>query len=819
MTLGDVHAEDNVPLDRNCCPLTSHLLLTQVIHGLEGLFRNAFNKNPDAWQVSQPAVNLFYYVPRFQSCFQVVPFKPEHRNISLAGSESPFFQDLTTQSPTHYLRDDELRVLTEHAMHRPHVKDALADVGARGAYEFLDVHNGTTRSLLYSILSRFNSDPVGFVNALESPERKSLFHGIVHAALSALPQFSTEDTFVGIDDDDYEFVPRGYKEKRLKSCMQDFAEGRRRGSELHWTRRLFLLLSVIESLQWNQETAFGVFNNPLKFSTSKTYKKYRVLAREWIPLHQLRLYFYGTYETDPLKDDDPESKARRAEVKAVLQNMLVTVGRIISELILDERRSFLGAFSEHIPDASTGVLDGLLHFLGPSRADIVSYSNNGDHQVVRHTKRGIKEYSELSEILHGASCEAISEQSLIVGASTYSHEVVRADRKKPIVTVFTRELLPDPCYLELHFADEYNREQYLYARKYRECLVVLLRRLALTEHFYQRKVLSGNGPECPLHSSYSRFDGGKQAAVPHVDQTDEEAEFLIHLLECYRNVETAVICDSGNGNDVVVDTLAKTHSSCNPVTVDRSDPTVTLAHYTNTARVVLLRFNVCGYSTQDPDNVSFLRGAYDMVRPGGTLVIEQLNPQKLRHDRLEITMPNIIGSKGIAGGERDGCVTYSSYVRGEQYTRQRSFRFHTSGPQDADSSVAKHDYYEMRLYDREWFTSHLLDTFGAATCDAFGDFAGTSYDGTDKPEQLIVVSRKPYDKADLTRGKIWIGRLKDRVEARKMRVNTSIIKAEGRILDFVLDQDYPTIHDDLLQARDDKLRGLVAKIVQSGTSS
>ena len=237
-------------------PTLVHHALSKATQKLEKSLGHAFGS--DQHDLDFPRFNVLYYLPRLDAYFHILPFWPLQRGTRLPGAASPFYQELAKTSGN-YLTDGEVSAILAWADRSPCVWDAIQQLVTLG----LAQHLGTPSdpySLLRTLVAGFNGNQEGLVEKLQD---LGLLQPVVHVMLSVLPQFEGAATAIlRRTSPPDEWISSEEKLKRLSELRTLFD---RNDGKLPFQTRLFGLLSLIESLQWQEGASFVLIGDTCKF--------------------------------------------------------------------------------------------------------------------------------------------------------------------------------------------------------------------------------------------------------------------------------------------------------------------------------------------------------------------------------------------------------------------------------------------------------------------------------------------------------------------------------------------------------------------------
>lgn len=150
--------------------------------------------------------------------------------------------------------------------------------------------------------------------------------------------------------------------------------------------------------------------------------------------------------------------------------------------------------------------------------------------------------------------------------------------------------------------------------------------------------------------------------------------------------------------------------------------------FDETVDAVVNLFTSFGYFETDRENRQVLSNMFGMLRPGGRVVVDYLNSERVKSSFV----PN-------EEGEYDG-IHYSirRYVQNQAIHKE----IHFNGGEQAGGR----SYNErVKLYDPEWF-EEAFRSVGLQPMKLLGDYEGSSFDSESSPRLLVLAERPGSDR-------------------------------------------------------------------------
>lgn len=762
-------------------PFNIHDALTNVLHDLNGdLYQSFVNK---AKFKSPPRVNILFYLPRLQASIHIIPFKTLVGGAGLPSIDSSIYNEIANVlkkvETQKILANREVKALLHFALRCPNVRTCINDLNSskKKLFSHLGCSNDSTASLV-KLIEIFNENNTDALRKLENP---GLLQSVLHVMLSIIPQF---DDAMGASLDDNAYGWKSYDEKiaRLEALALSF---NKQGSELPFKDRLFLLLSLIESIQWPKNSSFGHFGNVYAFLEKNSLPESQdLLKRDAIFTRQIKLYFYGSYSENPFP-----------KTKDYLREMLLKYSSDIAQLFkafsFERYKEDLMNFPDLLEQPANSLAQGLLNFIKP------------DYMVIGPRDKKNNSFLELASVNDKrrklSPSESIDADMLLrTPWSTYSlidEVLLKPEKVEEINKEFNRVIHLSPeninkpispssdntaIFIDLielidvndgiiiKFQNKEDQENLAVSSS---TFVDLIRQLVS----YNRNIALGatvNGWYKKAFSPlYELFDCLRQARAEFAEREEHEAAFLLAQLNMIPNCENPLVVDLGIGYGRVTKKLFNLNKKLRIVGVDQSQALTKsfmknlseenqkrlkifnidfqdleiLEEYYNRADLVIIMFTTFGCYDNDDDNSATLSHAYKLLRPGGMLIIEQFNPERERDSAIsfEVYPKNGEEAKSLSGFS---LIKTSKYEKEATYCVYLGHYFYFKANGESQNLI-KCDDYRLRLYCKTWFEEQRKK-WKDATVNYYGDFKKTngSYEiyGPSTSPLLITCIRNEY---------------------------------------------------------------------------
>ena len=274
----------------------------------------------------KPGFNILHYNPRHDWYLHLMPSRPFHYTSHLAGIDSKFYKIVAKDSG--YINALETQDLLNYALGFRSTVDSLWGLCHIGVPRALDLPNNPA-DLLAGLLTIFNTCSIDQIEKLKrdtytiEDATYSLLHPVVQVLLSVIPQF---DGIGYLDRTKRGNAPYAVTELdkigNLEDVMAQFSINKH---SLAFEKRLFLLLSAIETLQWSTGGSFIIIPDMRSMMTQANMDDfYKALGAKILVVDNLEIYLYG-----PLNEEYEEFAKRRQKLSRMLSPRIVECADVL----------------------------------------------------------------------------------------------------------------------------------------------------------------------------------------------------------------------------------------------------------------------------------------------------------------------------------------------------------------------------------------------------------------------------------------------------------------------------------------------------------
>ena len=219
---------------------------------------------------NSPRLNLLYYVPQINSFYQFISFKPMAKE-SLPCMKSGIFLECMEHlnKKVKIISEKEITLLINNGLKYNGINQLLDELRSNNIGNILKT-NPNNESLLRSIYNIFNDQDVAKIEMLEKQEFRttygeqiSFLQPILYLLLSVTPQYNQNNASIN-------YPPlaiqkwKTYKSKRDDTIALINLFNSEKLS-MSFSERLYLLLTIVESMQWKSFTNFWVVNDTFRY--------------------------------------------------------------------------------------------------------------------------------------------------------------------------------------------------------------------------------------------------------------------------------------------------------------------------------------------------------------------------------------------------------------------------------------------------------------------------------------------------------------------------------------------------------------------------
>ena len=626
----------------------------------------------------------------------------------------------------------------------------------------------SNKSKLAAILEGFNHVDISFYQQIKNGDNFPIFLRIV---LLSLPQLTSQ---YSVFNDPDKYNPNGKKvngSEKLRKIESHFVNYTDNYNNMSFSDRILLLLTICEGFLWKLTTNKSTFhfNDFYVGNLYNTLKQTELLKNNLLFIKPIDYYFYGTFK------DEKTFKNTLIKITSKYLPYIIQFSKFYLaqyNFCISNKRNEL--ISPYLPKT---IAHGLLGVTHPKSQEII-YKNSKATYSFNDTVEFKTEH-----LLNPWSFykENISEETRDI--TEPSQESISYNKENRNITINTKNSLDEEVRIVLNydwddqqklFKDESNHflenfDNYKYTLKgFIEKLLYISRSTSYnsnTSTWYNKAF-------CKL---YKLADEKRHAVAPYKNYRNWEYQYFSQLLGSKDEIE---VIDFGAGygrlEKVLIDRNLLTKVT-NIYAIDLSNTllnlfitennnlrskiktihcdfqTIDLLFELETIDFALFIYTTFGYLKKDDENMEVLVKAYNLLKPGGKIIIEQFNPnvkpdhcksENPEHYRIfefedETNEDNpkrhykLLKTSNFNKPEELGAnfaLYYGNYVY-----------FDTS---ENTEEMVKCDAYEIRLYTDIWFEKIEIEGTKLKDRCNFRYFkldGEETTDETKKNEQIIVI--------------------------------------------------------------------------------
>jgi SAM-dependent methyltransferase len=635
----------------------------------------------------------------------------------------------------------------------------------------------SNKSKLAAILEGFNRIDISFYQQIKNGDNFPIFLRIV---LLSLPQLNSQ---YSVFNDPDKYNSNGKKvngSEKLKKIESHIFNYENKYSEMSFSDRILLLLTICEGFLWKLETNKSTFhfNDFYVGNLYNTLKQTELLKNNLLFIKPIDYYFYGTFNNE-----------------IIFKNKLIKITSKYLPYIIQFSKFYLAQYNFCIsnkrnelisPYLPKTIAHGLLGVTHPKSQEII-YKNS----------KATYSYSDTIEfktehLLNPWSFykENISEQSRDI--TEPSQESISYDKENRKITINTKNSLDEDVKIVLNydwddqqklFKDESthflgNFDNYKYTLK---GFIDKLLYISRSTSYNSNTSTWYNKAFCKL---YKLADEKRHAVDPYKNYRNWENQYFTQLLGSKENVE---VIDFGAGYGRLEKVLVERNQLtkvANVYAIDLSNTLLNLfitENNTETSKIKTIHcdfqtidllfdpvsidfaffiYTTFGYLKKDEENEEVLVKAYNLLKPGGKLIIEQFNPN-VKPDHCKSENPEqysifefedetneenlkrnykLLKTSNFDEPEKTGAnfaLYYGNYVY-----------FDTTGNTE---EMVKCDAYEIRLYTDKWFEDIEIDGTKLKENCNFRYFKLDGNDGNEEDSIMIIEITRKITKVDFNK--------------------------------------------------------------------
>jgi SAM-dependent methyltransferase len=752
-------------------PYHLHEFIGEITRNIEDNIKKAIsNRNILPAEFTSPFnINILYKNPRVNGMFYFMPFK---RVADIGGSENEYFEALVQivrDNPALMPPENELDRLIDFAMYSQHTVTALQIISEEvikgkvlNEYLYTDNMRISQRLLLKKLFAIFVTLDKKHIEELNA---KKLLVPVIHTLLGILPQFDDAcGTIMDVSP------PENAPNEHPAVCLIEWIDADKKinkwrecaGKEKYsLTTQFFFLLSIIESLQWHKGSVLGVINNLYDFLANSP----NLLSLELrnLPLSSLSIYF----NCNEYAESDVHFEIN---LKDILHQQIDLFIELVLAYIVATYRRDLEFYDQLQNNPAEATTQGLLNILSPKEAII---SKIIDHEMIGHLKlarRDAQELRDKSPIDFFYSPWGIYREDNVEGVrESYPANSPKFECRRGEFRM--NDASPDSSILLKWDLNCKELDALLTTNIFMGDLLSHLRLWPWQINLYYDRewYLKAFG------EYYFRFDADRHDnATEFKSRRKQEAQFYHDILQGYAGGDHDLkVIDIGIGYgrlakklidlpDFKIDITGLDISLKMAVLAEKE-----LASYdrrriiigemrdvdrlvdNESFNVALLAFSTFGCYEDDEDNEHTLKAIYNILKPGGVLIVEQFNPN-CQGDIAPYTKTlDDIDNQAITLLKTTEFLKPKPDIGHTLYTGDYLYFLHTL----RGRQLIRRDHYCLRLYREDWLRETLVKTgYDPEKIYFYSDFdTETTYtDNPDKPLVMICVAQKKILTEDVT---------------------------------------------------------------------
>ena len=205
-------------------------------------------------------LNLLWRHNLLDAALHITPWRLERYGAGIVGPSSKYFTDLIDLGKLPLPRPSELQTLIEYALRCPHTISAIDDLLLEGIPKTLGLDYPTRRRIIGKLLMTFadlgstdGSLRQAALDTILALERERQLLQVIHTLLGMLPQY---DFAMGVELENKARVISPATKKKAWDDAAKYSDS---------ATSVFMLLSLVESLQWPSNDFFYVIPNLYRF--------------------------------------------------------------------------------------------------------------------------------------------------------------------------------------------------------------------------------------------------------------------------------------------------------------------------------------------------------------------------------------------------------------------------------------------------------------------------------------------------------------------------------------------------------------------------
>jgi SAM-dependent methyltransferase len=780
----------------------SHQLISKYVEWLKKKVQKSIQCVEDPKSVF--CVNIMYNVPRFSGTLHLTDFTKPGEACVFA-STSPFFKEVYKINAIFTTKED-IRKLVNFGISYSTTRTAAVEIlrSWKDKEKFPELIllptlkddecqiPSTIEDILTGLLITF-SDLKKYLPIITKLQGNGHLSAVVQCLLSFLPQFNNpkaalmKHSRVNADESEVKviggirWVPQALKIKAWNDNT-DSANSQ---------DRAFWLLSAIESLQWPDKTEFGVVDSlydflfPSETGETSTENSLDIFLDCYI--HKLKFFlepitFY--FNVQEMEDGEKVKLADRLriELKAEIARMADLTRKVGIWYLLQDNSE-----CSHLDSRATLILKAILNISGPQYLSF-NCTENGE-TIILSNDASSPETDQESQIDFF--------DILLYPYGIYNQTDIL--KTSEVGDSFIFDISEGR--LELRYGKEQNVPCFESGKI--ELCNYLHEAMKSIPYFKVSKEVDWY--VTAFHKMYKEFDEIRQEE--DFARIKNEVNYIYKVLNGL-DVDKCTIADIGVGygrlakkllkeNDIKIigydhseellklcedDLRIQNKSLYDIVHGDFLEISEKLSNYINKVDLALMMFTTFGCYGNDDQNIKVLKMAYDLLRPGGKLIIEQINPFKyLLTTGLDKQWQHYSGRECFSEWE---LYKSSCFLNDDENAFTKYFGHYYYIQKNGVHELKRCDFYELRLYTLDWFNKIAAQILKPQFLKPLGSFLGEDY--TPKVSDLLIIEiAKPFTENEHKKMYEWISEIAEYVDVRLKR-DVSILVQGNLNLDEIL---------------------------------
>ena len=691
------------------------------------------------------ALYFLYHIPKLGSDTYLLSSHPDWSDFEKSFSHREL-EEKSTTNHLEILTDDEVNKIANYALTICDVQNLLDEIINTKYFQ----ENKTKNEILKTLIGLFNTFNYDEIEKLRKKRKDKLFQKIIKILLFSIPQFPVDPKYAVTATNEnlkFKYIDSIEKRNKYELLYKDFKSG-----DLGLSERIFLLITFIEGYLWsindNEELGsfyvgnlYEIIMNGISASHNQLYTRYSFY------LTPFDLYIYG--DIKPSANEGKLHKKIADVFREQFDSIILFVKSFVAKLNIDSVRSWYELSNPVSPDS---IAHGIMNICLPKKIGCyeMHWENNMQKLLPISASFELDEQKEVLERLENLwGC--YKETEPFVNIIDFPKEEKDLLSNKNQLLIKTENAFNQTKYIAIEFCEtSFSFKNILpQIKTYKYTFKAFLEKLEL---IHQTASLNLNDKRwykkayCSLYERVDEIRQEKQYKKNCNDYRVWEADELDVFFSSQTN-ESVVVYDFGAFNGRLAKKIL--HRGKDKIkriyAIDQNQEYITKLRHNlslpekqsdddlvqtyccdfrnihlfsenNREKADLICFanTVFGYF-EDSENIAVLKTAYNLLKPGGIIWIDQFNPNnpplhcnysKVEDSELghipvfefEIKNGNeirntykLIKTSNIK--KPDGNDDYGLYYGNYMY-----FQISCS-----DEKLIKCDTYNIKLYTESWF--------------------------------------------------------------------------------------------------------------------